>query len=185
MSAFEGISPGDYYDENEYSPNDIYNNTNDTASRIIATANDLLADGGSGSQFSHSGEAYACSELILSERHFSSQDSGANDVYGGRPVENHALLRYGRNLEWGGILEEYDITTAVSVGGVKHQLLQNRYFIEVIGNHEEISEAYVDYPDIATGRTRRRMMTSYDSDQLQRFLAELKSSHLQNKEAKG
>lgn len=183
MSETRGFYFGDYYNTGHYSPNHIYENTDNAASRIIDAANSLLADETSGSQFSFGGEAFSDSEVIMGERHFHVRDTEAETLYGGRPVEQSAVIRYGRSLEWGGMLEEYDITTQVSIGGVQHEMLKNRYFIEVIGNNNEVSDAYVLYKDVASNWDRKRFMTPFDGEQLLRFLTEMKQAYLQGKKA--
>ena len=81
------------------------------------------------------------------------------------------------------MLEEYDITTQVSIGGVQHEMLKNRYFIEVIGSNNEVSDAHVLYKDVASNWDRKRFMTPFDGEQLLRFLTEMKQAYLQEKKA--
>ncbi len=183
MEFSTGIGPGDYYDSDQYSPNHIYENEHNSASRIIDAVNDMLADDKAGSQFSYQGKAELDDDILMCTRWYKTQEPDVADSYGYFPVFQQARVEYNRMFDGEKTYEEYDIITAVSVGGILNTALQNQYIMttKTAPNGESaVTHAKVHYHDQVFENDQARPMTPYDGEQLMRFLNEMRAAYRYN-----
>ncbi len=185
------FSLDDYYcvEREEYNPNCICDEKNTIALELTDLVDNLIDDSSTDvhsrynleddslRRFSHDAEALFTGGLSISERQFARRLTAAEDVYGGRPVWEHLGVSYGKEiLQNSELLHRYDITTAISIGGVRHALLRNWYVLELSGEERSVSKSVIYSPDVVHDGVVQRYLTPFDARQAMQSLKRMKAA---------